>query len=251
MLRILNKTVLARVGSIKGSIRVSELHAVFAGVCGWIRVFLGNMRHAGKLPIAGMVVLLFGSTALADAGGVKFTEAELELLKAGEPVRQELPSSRKGGFYGGTGWAVINAPVEKVWAALNDLKQYPDAFPNTKEMFEVSRKGNRSLVRMRLGHPILSVTFHVDMKRDAKSKTLSFKMVENHPHDLDMIKGYWRLFPQKGDRTLVAYVVAFRVPMGIVNLVGPTFEDDAVTGILNAPHHLKLWIETGKPAEDG
>lgn len=205
------------------------------------------MRLPGHIAAAVLAVALCGATAVADEGGVSFTEAELALLKTGETVRQELPSSRKGGFYGGTGWAVINAPADKIWAVLTDWSQYPDAFPHTEEMFEVSRKGNRSLVRMRMGHPIISVMNHLEMKRDSKRKTLSFKMVDSHPHDLDMIKGYWRLFPQAGNRTLVAYVVAFKVPMGIVNLVGSAFEDEAMEGILGAPDFLKKWVETGKP----
>jgi len=205
------------------------------------------MRPVRQIALAALAVAFCGGLALADGGGVKFTEEELGLLKAGKVVRQELPSSRKGGFYGGTGWAVINAPADKIWAVLADWKQYPAAFPHTEEMFEVSRKGDRSLIRMRMGHPVISVTNHLEMKLDAERKTLSFKMVDNHPHDLDMIKGYWRLFPQEGDRTLVAYVLAFRVPMGIVNLVGPAFENEAMEGILSAPGYLKSYVETGKP----
>ena len=205
------------------------------------------MRPARKIVLAAAILLLGVGAALADGKSVKFTEAELKKLKAGETVRQELPSSRKKGFYGGTGWAVINAEAEKIWAVLVDWSQYRDAFPHTEEMFEVSRKGDKSLVRMKMGHPVISVTNHLEMKRDAKRKTLSFKMVDNHPHDLDMIKGYWRLFPQQGDRTLVAYVLAFKVPMGIVNLVGSDFEAEAMSGILGAPGYLKGYVETGKP----
>jgi len=207
------------------------------------------MRTPGKIALAVMLVLSAGSLALADGKSVKFSEKELEKLKAGETVRQELPSSRKKGFYGGTGWAVINAKADKIWKVLVDWSQYTKAFPHTEEMFEVSRKGDKSLIRMSMGHPVISVTNHLEMKRDAKRKTLSFKMVDNHPHDLDMIKGYWRLFPQEGDRTLVAYVLAFKVPMGIVNLVGPAFENEAMEGILNAPGYLKTYVETGKKAE--
>jgi ribosome-associated toxin RatA of RatAB toxin-antitoxin module len=222
---------------------------VFASVNARSGLSLCGMRIEAHLLVAALAVALVALAAAADDGGVSFTPAELARIKAGETVRQELPSSRKGGFYGGTGWVLIDAPPEKVWAAVVDWDQYKNAFPYTEEMTEVQRKGDRSLVRMRLGHPILTVTFHLEMRRDAERKTLSFRMVTNHAHDLDEIKGYWRLFPQPGGRTLVAYVVAFRVPMGIVNLVGSTFESTSMEGILGAPGFLKKWVETGVPNE--
>ena len=94
-----------------------------------------------------------------------------------------------------------------------------------------------------MGHPILKVMYHLEMTRDKKKKILSFNLVKSHPHDLDGIRGYWRLFPQKGDRTLVAYVIGLQAPMGIVNLVSDAFEDEAMEGILGAPKFVKKWVE--------
>jgi hypothetical protein len=178
------------------------------------------------------------------AKGVEFTPAELEELKNGKTVRQELPSSRKNGFYGGTAWAIIDAPVEEIWSMLLDWDAYRLVWPSTMEMKELSRKGNRMLIRMRLGHPIIQVLYHIEMRRNDAKRILSFRTVDTHPSDVDEIRGYWRLFPQQDGRTLVAYVVAFRVPMGIVNLVGEEFENEAMDGILFAPGYLKEWLES-------
>ncbi len=173
-----------------------------------------------------------------------FTPDELAELKAGRIVRQELKNSRQNGFYGGTGWAVINAPAERIWRAIIDWESYPEIFPNTVEMRELSRKGQRSLLRMRMGHPILKVMYHLEMSKDGDQKTLRFKLIKSRPHDLEAIRGYWRLFPQKGNRTLVAYVIGLQAPMGIVNLVSKSFEDEAMEGILGAPKFVKEWVET-------
>jgi ribosome-associated toxin RatA of RatAB toxin-antitoxin module len=202
-------------------------------------------KHILIAALAATVVTLLAALTAAQKGGISFNETELAALKAGETVRQELSSSRKGGFYGGTGWALVEAPADEIWQVLVDWETYPSVFSYTEEMTELSRKGPRSLIRMRLGHPIISVLYHLEMRQNKERKTLKFKMVKNHPHDLDEIRGYWRLFPQSGDRTLVAYVVAFKVPMGIVNLVGEDFENEAMSGILGAPGFLKHWVETG------
>jgi hypothetical protein len=191
----------------------------------------------------------FGAAALVvslaplRAQAIDFTPSELAELKAGRTVRQELPSSRKGGFYGGSGFAIVNAPVEVVWKTIQDWDSYTMMFPNTTGATELSRKGGSSLIRMKFGHPVVSVQFHVEMTRDEGKKVLSFRMIPDLPHDVDGVRGYWRLFGQPNDRTLIAYVVAIRAPMGLVNLIGPELGDRAIRALLGVPGYLKLWIE--------
>jgi hypothetical protein len=177
------------------------------------------------------------------AGAVDFSPDELARLKAGKVVRQELPSSRQGGFYGGSGYALIDAPVDAVWKALQDWGAYTKIFPNTTETTELSRKGGRSLIKMRLGHPVVSITYHVEMSRDEEKKILSFELAMDLPHDLDGVRGYWRLFPQSNDRTLIAYVVAINAPMGLVNLAGPELSARAIHALLGVPGYVKKWVE--------
>jgi carbon monoxide dehydrogenase subunit G len=197
-------------------------------------------RFAVRALLAAVAVLV---SAPAGAQAPEFSAAEKKLLAAGEVVRQELPTSRKSGFYGGSGWVIVDAPPETIFAVLVDWNNYVRAFPNTVEVRELSRKGDRSLVRMRLGHPVISVTYHLEMLKEPAKRVLSFKQVGTHPSDLDDIRGYWRLFPQKDGRTLVVYVVALNVPMGIVNMVGPKFENETMHGILGIPQYLKKWVE--------
>jgi hypothetical protein len=205
------------------------------------------VRSSAVSTFAFAAILAFGVTPSL-AGAVDFSSAELVQLKAGKTVRQELPSSRKGGFYGGSGYAVVNAPVDAVWKALVDWDIYTRMFPNTGETTELSRKGDRSLLRMKLGNRVASVLYHVEMIRNEEKKILSFEMVPELPHDLDGVRGYWRLFPQGNDRTLVAYVVAIRAPMGLVNLVGPELGARAVHILLGVPGYVKMWVE-GKGRE--
>ena len=199
--------------------------------------------HHMALPKTVLAALLAVTALPSLARAVDFTPDEIARLKAGKVVRQELPSSRKGGFYGGSGFAVVDAPVDVVWRALQDWGAYTKIFPNTTETTELSRKGGRSLIRMRLGHPIVSVVYHVEMSRDEAKKVLSFELVPDLPHDLDGVRGYWRLFPQADNRTLVAYVVAINAPMGLVNLAGPDLSARAIHALLGVPGYVKKWVE--------
>jgi ribosome-associated toxin RatA of RatAB toxin-antitoxin module len=178
------------------------------------------------------------------SAAVQFSKAEKGRLKQGKVVHKPLSNSKRGGFYGGTGWIVVDAPPEVVWAAIVDWDSYHKVFPNTVSAEELSRKGDKSLLKMELGHKLVSVTYHCQIVRDEKNKILSFKLVENLPHDIEAARGYWRLFPQEDGRTLVAYVVAVRIPMGLVNLLGTALESQLEGGLLNVPKHLKKWIES-------
>jgi len=178
----------------------------------------------------------------APAAAIEFTDNEKNTLKDGGTVIHELPTSRKMGFYGGTGYAIIPAAPEVVWQAIRDWAAYPHMFPNTEYCKVVSRKGNRTLVRMKIGHPVVSLQYHAETTEDAARYTLSFRLVESHPHDLDAIQGYWRLFPQKNGTTLVAYAASVRAPMGIVALAGEDLANRAIHALLGIPGDLKKWV---------
>ena len=198
----------------------------------------------------GVAVISFLATALAlllapgPASSVQFDKTEKGKLKQGKIVKKPLSNSRQGGFYGGTGWIVVDAPPDVVWTAISDWSSYPKIFPNTVSAEEISRKGDKSLLKMKLGHKLVSVIYHCEIIKDPKRKILSFKLVEDLAHDIESARGYWRLFPQEDGRTLVAYVVAVRIPMGLVNLLGEDIESQLEGGLLNVPKHLKKWIES-------
>jgi hypothetical protein len=193
-----------------------------------------------KLALAAVLVgLLSASTASA----VELSDKERSALASGKTVKRPLPSSGQDGFFGGSGYALIDAPVDEVWAAIEDWGSYNKMFPKTVEVREVARLGDMSLIYMEQGHQLLSVAYHVEVARDAAKKMISFDLVTNKPHDIDDTHGYWRLFPQADDKTLVAYVVAVRVPMGVVNLLGDSMCRRFASALLDVPGSLKEWVE--------
>jgi hypothetical protein len=177
------------------------------------------------------------------AAAASFTADDLATLEAGKTVKQPLPSSRQHGFYGGTGWALVDAPADVIWAALADYGSYSKMFPNTVSVTELSSNDGRSLVKMQQGHPLATVSYFVEVARDADKQMITFHMVSNRPHDLEGVRGYWRLFPQKDGRTLVAYVIAVQLPMGLSAILTSGLEEKLERHLLGLPGNLKKWVE--------
>lgn len=172
-----------------------------------------------------------------------FTAQEKADLKAGKMIRRPLTDTRKKGFYGGTGWTVIDAPMDVIWKAILDWESYPEAFPKTLDVREVSRKDDRRLIQMELGHKLIRLRYFVEVDFDFDGRRIAFRMLDDRPHDIDDSRGYWRFFPQKNGKTLVAYVVAARLPMGVVNLISPQVEERIEGALLKIPGFLKKWVE--------
>jgi ribosome-associated toxin RatA of RatAB toxin-antitoxin module len=192
------------------------------------------------LTAAAIAALVLAATS---AGAVNFTEKEKAKLAAGKTVKKPLAKSGEKGFYGGTGYALIDAPVDVIWAAIEDWGKYHKIYPKTVSCKELSRKGDTSLIRIEMGHKLLSIEYHLTVERKRAKNMVSFKLVRNRPHDIEETRGYWRLFPQKDGRTLVAYVVATQVPMGIINLIGEEWEAKIQRHLLGIPGNLKKWVE--------
>jgi ribosome-associated toxin RatA of RatAB toxin-antitoxin module len=205
---------------------------------------IGNMQSLSTIraSLCLVIALAFCGVA-ADAAAVEFSADEKAKLAAGKTVKQRLPSSGEGGFYGGTGYALIDAPVEAVWAAIGDWGSYPKMFPKTVAVTEVSRKGESSLIHMEMGHQLIRAEYYMSVERNPEKKMLSFSLVKNRPHDIEDTRGYWRLFPQSDGRTLVAYVVATQIPMGIINLISPDLVAKIERNLLGVPDYLKKWLD--------
>ena len=181
---------------------------------------------------------------------IKFSKAEKVALTKGETVRKLFANNGKDGFYGGSGWAMIDAPVDVIWKNVLDWASYTKIFDHNVETKELYRRKGRSVVRMKLGHPLVNVQYHVEMKPDKEKNTMRFQLLADMPSDLEHIQGYWQFFPQAGNKTLVVYVIRIRVPPGLEGLLPDSFKQKAIYDILNIPGILKEWIEkkgTGNP----
>ena len=214
----------------------------------WFVMNVSRM-HLCSRSVKGTFVLLVAFCAMLVAPpseAIKFSKDEKVALKQGETVRRVFADTGKDGYYGGSGWAMIDAPVDVIWQNVLDWNSYTKIFDYNVETRELYRHKGRSVIRMRLGHPIVNVTYHVEMRPDKKKNTMHFRLLPDMPSDLENIKGYWQFFPQPGDKTLVVYVIGIHIPRGMEVLLPDSFKQQTLHDILNIPGILKEWIEKKK-----
>jgi ribosome-associated toxin RatA of RatAB toxin-antitoxin module len=200
------------------------------------------MKHMAKT-IALLAACMLSSVSGRSAA-VDFSDRDLQVLETGHTLKKPLYTSRQKGFYGGSGWSIIDAPANVVWKELQYWESYPEVFPKTVSVKELFRNGNRSLLRVEMGHKLFSFVYHLDVVSEPEKMKISFRLIQDRAHDIEDPRGYWRLFPQKDGRTLVAYVVAAQVPMGLINLIGSAMEEKIERHLLGMPGDLKVWIES-------
>jgi ribosome-associated toxin RatA of RatAB toxin-antitoxin module len=186
-------------------------------------------------------IFMFASLNVA---AVNFSPDEKEKLKAGQTIRKPLASSGQKGFYGGSGYTLIDAPVDVVWQAIQDFESYHRVFDATADVRQVARKGNISMIRYQMGYKMINLEYFLEVNLDEANHTMSFSLLEDKPHDIDMARGYWKLFAQPGNRTLVAYVVSAKVPMGVINLLSESTNRAVERNLIGAPHDIKKWLAT-------
>jgi len=204
---------------------------------------LGAIVVMMKRLVPAAAALAIAALISADAFAERFSSGETEMLVRGEVVRRERPQNGKDGLFGGTGYAMINASPAEIFATIQDWPVYPKVFSNVVESKLLAKRNGRCLVRMKIGHPVLSVTYHVEMTPDESSWTMKFHQVSGMANDLDDIYGYWRLFPVAENRTIVAYALNVQVPMGLVNLLPAPFKRMAITSLLGVPGYLREWMD--------
>lgn len=209
---------------------------------GLTRAMQNNIKNVNTIMRASVIALL-SIFVTVPVLAIDFTDAEKSKLKEGKTVVKLLPTSGQKGFYGGSGYSLINAPVDEVWKVLQDWTAYTKMFPNTEVCAPVSKKGNKTLLKMKIGHPVVNVRYHVETTANDAEKSLHFNLLTEYPHDIDSLTGYWRLFPQAGGRTLAAYVVSVKAPPGIMSIAGDDLANRAIRALLKIPGDIKKWLE--------
>lgn len=191
-----------------------------------------------------LVAVTVLATAPAARADVKLDDAEIQRLVKGELVKRPLPGSGRGSVVAGTSFVLIEAPVDKVWRALNDVSSWTSVFPNTFAARTVHSQGDGRAVKMQLGNRYFTFDFYLTVIVDRESRELTFALNEKKPHDVDEVRGTVRLSPQPGGRTLVAFAALARVPFGpLISLMGDSVVQVLESRVLSVPARLKRWVE--------
>lgn len=194
-----------------------------------------------------LIIVAFGlclvAPTLAEAG-IDLSPEELRRLVQGELVVRPLPGSGMNSTVAGVSFSLINAPVERVMHAVTDISAWPHIFPNTYESKTVGERNGVRAVKMELGNRLIRMGFYLTLVLADEQNTVRFHLNKDKPHDIPDTRGWIRLIPQPGERTLVVFTGLAEIPFGaLVALLG----EDAIRWIehlmLSIPARLKKWVE--------
>ncbi len=175
------------------------------------------------------------------------SEDDSARLASGRSVVHEENVERDGRRYvGGVSYIVIDAPVEEVVAALQDVRSYALILPHTRSARWVglSRKGD-ALVEIDQGNAIAHGKYTVRVRRErgtteGSAETIRFWLDRRYAHDLDDASGFFHVEPY-GEGTMLTYVILVDLGQG---LIGHLFESRVRRAALSTPVLLKRYVES-------
>ncbi len=190
------------------------------------------------------VLGLFFFSSSAFGAGVKLTSDEIRKLSQGKLVIHPMKGSRKNSVIAGTSFALINAPPDIVSRAFQDLSAWPSIFHNTDSVRLVKVRGNKRTVKMTLGNKYITVKFFLNLVSYRDAMEFAYAVDKSRPNDIEESRGWLRLIPQPGGRTLVVFSTFAKVPFGmLIALMGDKVMYWIETRLLSVPKGLKKWVE--------
>lgn len=163
-----------------------------------------------------LLIFLFAVSSFADEPKLGeapdidkvLTKEQWKQLEDGEVVLQKVESDgkQKGG---GLAVGIINAPAEKLFAALADFEEHVSYFPRmvSLDLYTPEQEGLIGI------HPTIKVPivgqvqYHVLFKLDEKAGTLLFGLDHSKQNDIADTLGAWVVRDLGKDRSLFVYSV--------------------------------------------
>ena len=179
------------------------------------------------------------------SAAISLTEKEINALARGEMVVRPMDEAAKKGMIAGVSFVVVNAPAEVVWRAFNDLSAWPAIFYNTLDARQLSIRGETREIKLRLGNKYIGLDFFATLVTNHAQLELSYSLDAKRTPTVDESKGWIRLIPQPGGRTLVVFSAFAKIPFGgIIALMGDELLRLIEYRLLSVPRRLKDWVES-------
>jgi hypothetical protein len=186
--------------------------------------------------VALSLLFVFGLLAHA-ANAADLAKADLERLERGELVTRDVRLERIPRPRAGLSYAVVDVPPGRLARELKDGRRFVRLLPFVLEAEAVEERGLSSTYAIRQGALGISGRYHVTMKWAEDRASGRFALDPSRPHDLPELWGYFRLEPFPGDRTLVTFAVAFRLPFAL-----RPFERRVLEAALTTPVRLRMLV---------
>jgi ribosome-associated toxin RatA of RatAB toxin-antitoxin module len=153
-----------------------------------------------------------GSVAEADGtDSLALTAEHQRRLAAGEIVVLDArPPGASPSAGGGTAVALVQAPVERVWAVLTDYPGHPRYYPGVETAEVLEASGPRVLVRYTVRIGFFSFSFHMNKVADPARRRIEWHLAEDRANGLlRENSGYWQVEARPGG-SRVTYAIAVR-----------------------------------------
>jgi len=194
-------------------------------------------RHPSPWSLIALTAFLLALPASA----FELSQDEVDRLVAGQQIVVPLDGAGRNGVFGGTALILIDANADELQAAIEDLDSYPKMFPYFVSADLTGKLDEKRIVRMRQGTPVFNLIYHLLISYEPSKRLTRFRMIKTLPHDIDDVAGFWRLFPQKDGRTVVAYGVTARVNLGALGLIDRVGHE-IQQRLVGMPAHLRRWF---------
>ena len=124
------------------------------------------------------------------------------------------------------------------------MEAWPSIFYNTHSARLVEIRGNLRTFKLTIGNRYITVAFFVNMISYEDAMEFAYSVDKSRPRDIEDARGWLKLIPQPGGRTLVVFSTVTKVPFGmLIALMGDKVLGWIETRLLSVPKGLKTLVE--------
>jgi hypothetical protein len=136
---------------------------------------------------------------------------------------------------------LLDKPPEEVWKLLYRTEDHYFYLRETESSKALYKSKSRDLIEYRVKVLMLGTTFWLIHQYDWETLYMHWDLAPEFENGLKEFRGFWRLYPYEGGRTLARY--GNRVsPSGIPDFIVDLFRK---SGIARALESVRLYVESG------
>lgn len=158
--------------------------------------------------------------SLAHAYDPALSQDEIARLERGEHITRPDTLEQDGRrWVGGVSFAIIDAPPSEVGDVLENVDSYREILPRVRELrwIALSRAGD-AIVEVEQGTSLAKGRYTVGIRREREphgAEMVRFWIDLRFRRDIADARGWFRLEPIPGDRTLISYVIMIDLGPGL------------------------------------
>lgn len=189
--------------------------------------------------------LVLTATRLVHAYDPTLTQEEIARLERGELVTRPDTLEQEGRrWVGGVSFAIVDAPPSQVGDVLENVDSYWEILPRVRDLrwIAISRAGD-AIIELEQGTSIAHGRYTIGVRREREtrgSEIVRFWIDYRFRRDISDARGWFRLEPISGDRTLITYLIMIDLGPGIFKRL---FEEKIRNSALRPPLLVRRYFE--------